>query len=180
MATTKEIIGSSSDGNRRGDMRVALVIEQLKIVELEIKDGSHVRIDLHLRQRKGLARKLQSGLVQMVEVEMGIAKGVDEVTGLVAGHLGHHHGQQGVGGDVERHAQKDVGAALVKLAGELAVGDVKLEHGVAGRQGHAVDVGHIPGADDVAAGIGIFSQAIDQVADLVVGTAVRSGQERHW
>ena len=67
---------------------------------------------------------------------MGIAEGVDELTGRVARHLGHHLRQQGVGGDVERHAEKDVGAALVELSGEAAVGDVELKEAVARRQGH--------------------------------------------
>jgi hypothetical protein len=55
--------------------------------------------------------------------------------------LRDHVREQRVAGDVERHAQEDVGAALVQLAGQLAVGDVELEEGVAGRQRHLRDVG---------------------------------------
>ena len=54
--------------------------------------------------------------------------------------------QQRIGRDVERHAQEDVGGALVELAGQPAVGDIELEQAVAGRQRHLVDVGRIPGA----------------------------------
>ena len=76
---------------------------------------------------------------------MRVAEGVDELAGLQAGDLRHHHGQQRIGGDVERHAEEDVGGALVELAGELAVGDVELEQAVAGRQRLLVDVGRVPG-----------------------------------
>ena len=55
------------------------------------------------------------------------------------------------------HAEEDVGAALVELAGEPAVGDVELEQRVARRQRHRVDVRHVPGADDEAPRVGIAS-----------------------
>ncbi len=42
---------------------------------------------------------------------------VDELARPQPGRLGHHGGQQGVEGDVERHAQEDIGRALVELAG---------------------------------------------------------------
>jgi hypothetical protein len=43
--------------------------------------------------------------------------------------------------------------ALVELAAELAVGDIELEQAVAGWQRHVVDLGRVPGRDDVAARI---------------------------
>jgi hypothetical protein len=57
----------------------------------------------------------------MVLVKVRIAKRMHEIAGLQARDLRHHHGQQRIGGDVEGHAQEDVGRALVELAGELAV-----------------------------------------------------------
>ena len=65
----------------------------------------------------------------MVAVDVGIAGSVDEFPGLQPGHLGDHHGQERVGRDIERDAQEDVGAALVQLAGELAVRHVELVKG---------------------------------------------------
>ena len=104
-----------------------------------------------------LAGQLQPRLLEVVGVEVRVAEGVHEVAGPVAADLRHHQGQQRVGGDVEGHAEEDVGAALVELAGQLAVGDVELEQAVAGRQRHAVDVGRVPGGDDVAARIRVRS-----------------------
>ena len=55
-------------------------------------------------------------LFKMIEVEMGIAESVDKLPRLKVAYLGDHHRQQGIRGDVEGDAQKDVGAALVQLA----------------------------------------------------------------
>jgi len=73
----------------------------------------------------------------------------------------------------ERHAQEDVGAALVELAGQLAVGHVELEQGVAGRQLHARHVGHVPGRNDHPARVRIVLDLIQHLADLVDVAAVR-------
>ena len=65
---------------------------------------------------RGVAGQLEPGLVEVVEVEVRVAQRVHEVADLEAGHLGDHVGEQGVGRDVERHAEEDVGGALVELA----------------------------------------------------------------
>ena len=74
----------------------------------EIKDRFDFWIDLHLRQGIRLARELQVRLIEVVEVKMGIAKGMDKLTGLVSGDLGNHHRQQSIGSDVERHTQENI------------------------------------------------------------------------
>ena len=60
--------------------------------------------------------------------------------------LRHHVHQQGVAGDVERHPEESIGAALVDLQRQAPVGHVELEEGVAGHQSHLAEVGHVPGA----------------------------------
>jgi hypothetical protein len=59
--------------------------------------------------------------------------------------LRDHQRQQRVRGDIERHAEEDVGAALVELARQPAVGHVELEQRVAGRSA-IFEVGHVPRA----------------------------------
>ena len=44
---------------------------------------------------------------------MRIAQGVHKVAGLEAAYLGDHQRQQRIGRDIERHAEENVGAALV-------------------------------------------------------------------
>ena len=80
--------------------------------------------------------------------------------------------QQRIGRDVERHAEKDIGRALIELAGQRALGDVELEQAVARRQRHLVDVRRIPGADDQPARIRIAPDHVDHIGDLVDGAAV--------
>ena len=88
----------------------------------------------------------------MVLVKMQIAEGVDEFAGAKTAHLRDHHREQRVGRDVERHAEKKIGAALVKLAAELAVLDVELKKHVTRRQRHLLPISAgIPGAHDQAA-----------------------------
>jgi len=109
---------------------------------------------------------------------MAVAAGPDEIPDFQPSLLRHHVGQQRVGGDVEGHAQEDVGAALIKLAGQLAVGHVELEQGVAGRQLHARHVGHVPGRDDHPARVRIVLDLVEHLADLVDVAAVRGPRSR--
>ena len=52
----------------------------------------------------------------MIRIQMRIAQRVHEIAGLQTAHLRHHMGQQCVAGDIERHAQEDVAAALVPVS----------------------------------------------------------------
>ena len=63
---------------------------------------------------------------------------MDKVAGFESADLGDHHRQQGIAGNIEGDSEKEVGTALVELAGKFAaLGiDVELEETVAGRQGH--------------------------------------------
>jgi len=103
-----------------------------------------------------------------------------EVADLQARLLRQHVGQQRVGSDIEGHAQEDVGAALVQLAGQLAVSHIELEEGAAGRQLHLRDVGHVPGRDGHPARVGRAADLLQHLGDLVDVAAERVGQLRHW
>ncbi len=139
------------------------------------KDVGDRRIELQARQRARRARELQARLLQMVEIEVRVAKRVDELARLIAGHLRYHDGEQRVGGNIERHAEKDVGRALIELARQPPVGDIELEQAVAGRQRHAVDVSGVPGGDDQPARIRVAADHLDHIRDLVDRAAVGLG-----
>ena len=126
-------------------MWVGIVADELEVLILEVEERLDIGVDLHLGQGTGITGELEPGLLDVVQIEMGVTRGVDEVTGLEARHLGHHHQKQGIGGDVERYAEEGVGRALVELERQTVAGHVELEDGVAGRQRHLVDFGHIPG-----------------------------------
>ena len=113
-------------------MRV--VARDLDVLELELVERGDRGVEHQRGQRPRLPRELETGLLEVVEVEVRVAEGVHEVADPEVGHLGDHVGQQRVAGDVERNTEEQVSAALVKLTRQLAVGHVELEQAVARRQ----------------------------------------------
>ena len=92
-------------------MRVVTL--ELEIVEGEIEEALHIRIDMQHRQGSRLARELLVRLLQMIEIEMSVAECVDELARLKPRHLCHHHGEERIGSDVERHTEKNVRTSLI-------------------------------------------------------------------
>src|SRR5437870_836087 len=105
---------------------------------------------------------------------MQIAKGMDKFTGFETADLGHHHRQHRIRGNVERDAQKQVCAALIELATQLAFVDEKLEEGMAWRQRHFIQLSRIPRADyqtpAVRINFDLFDDAVDLINVLAIGT----------
>jgi len=99
------------------DVRVCLIIHQFKIIEFKIEDAFHIGINFHLREGEWLAAQLQFHLIHVIGINVKVAKGVDKIAGFKSGYLCHHHGEQRVGGNIERYPQKGIGTALIKLAG---------------------------------------------------------------
>ena len=98
-------------------MRVRLVAIWDEIFVAQREQVLRRRIDVHGWQRPRLARELPPRLFQMVEIKVRIAERVDKDSRFESGHLRDGKRQQRIGGDVERHANKYVGRALVELAG---------------------------------------------------------------
>ena len=59
-----------------------------------------------LRQRQRRARELLIRLLQVIQVQVAVAAGPDELAQFKIALLREHVRQQRVGGDVERHAQE--------------------------------------------------------------------------
>jgi len=139
-----------SDRDGRLDVWERVVVLQFEVFEGEVIDVGDGGVDYHRGQRSGCAAELEFGLFEVVRVEVEVSKGMDEVAGLVATHLGHHFGEEGVARDVEGNAQKQVRTALIELAREtgflgLGIVDVELKEEVAGGEGHFIDFPHVPG-----------------------------------
>lgn len=81
----------------------------------ELVEGCDVGVEPHDGEGPGRAGELESRLVEVVEVEMGVAEGMYKCAGPETGDLGGHHQQEGVGGYVEGDAEEAVGRALVEL-----------------------------------------------------------------
>ena len=142
-------------------VRVRVVTINMEIFVMKPENVIDVGIDAHCRQPSRLARKLESHLLEVVVVDMGITERVDKLAGFQLCHLRHHQEEKGVGSDVEWHPKEDVGRALIQLQTEPAVSNIELEQGVAWRQVHIWDVGYVPRAYDYAAGVGIVADVVD-------------------
>ena len=82
--------------HRRGDVRVSLIIDDLEIFELVIEDGFRFAPDDQLRRRERLAAELKPRLFQMVQVDVTISPGPDELADIKTALLGDHMSQQRV------------------------------------------------------------------------------------
>ena len=82
-----------SYGNVGFDVRIRVITLQLEILIFEVKYALYIGINDHLGQWTRLAGKLQTGLFQMVQIEVGITCGMDEITRFEACYLRHHHGE---------------------------------------------------------------------------------------
>ena len=162
--------GLDRDGSLDG--RPGVVAFEGEVFVLEIEDGLHIGVDAHCRERAGLTGELLADLIEMVQVDVGVAGGVDEVAGLQAADVGYHHREQCVGGDVERNTEEGVGAALIELAGKLSFGHIELEQAVARRESHLVHLSGIPGGDEHSSRIRIVLDHIHHLCELVDGSAV--------
>src|SRR5947209_9005765 len=143
------MIAPSSNGDRRRDVRMRFVILQSEIVGFVAEQPLSPVLDHQARQFAWLTRELQPRLIEMVGIEMTIAAGPDEHAGVEAALSRQHVREECIGGDVERDAKKDVGAALIELQVETSARDLRLKEAMARRQGHAVDLTGIPGGDDL-------------------------------
>ena len=114
-------------------MWVGVVVLKREVAVVKLEDVFHVGVDTHCGQRSRVACELQTALLDVVVVYVGVAEGMDEVAVSESCDLRYHHGEQCVGGDIVGYAEEYVGASLVKLARESSVGDVELEKAVAWR-----------------------------------------------
>ena len=118
--------------------------------------------------------QLDARLVDVVQIEVGVAERMDEVARLEPAFPRDEMGEQRVARDIERHAEENIRRSLVKLAGKLAFHDIELEQAMAGRELHPLDFRHVPGGDDEPSRIRIAPDFLQHPADLVVGAALRT------
>src|ERR1043166_3562335 len=81
---------TQSHRDLRLDVGVGLIVLQPEVFVAEGEDVLNLGIEMHDRQRMGLARQLLARLVEMVKIEVRIAESVDEFAGFEPRHLRHH------------------------------------------------------------------------------------------
>src|SRR5438046_6928427 len=94
---------------------MVLVIHELEVLVLVGENARRAAADHQLRQRERRARELQVRLLEMIQVQVAVAAGPDELAGLEIALLREQVREQRVAGDVERYAEKHVRAGMVTL-----------------------------------------------------------------
>ena len=97
-------------------MRMRLIARDFKIFVAIAEQGIGFALDHQLWQGMRRARQLLARLLKVIGLQMAIAAHPDKIAHIQIALVRHHVGEQGIRRDVERHAQKNVGAALVHLA----------------------------------------------------------------
>lgn len=144
-----------------------MVVPQSNIIEFKIKEVFDFFIQQQVWRIEQVSLKLLLRLLDMVVVDVNISKGVHEVPELEACYLRDHAGQQGVGRDVERDAQEQVGASLIKLAGQLPVDDIELEQRMARGKLHLPYLHRVPPGYDQAPAVRVGLDPLHHVGKLV-------------
>src|ERR1700736_505781 len=103
----------------------------------------------------------------MVVVKMEVAESMDEIARRKIDNLRQHHREQRVRCNVERDAEKQIGAALIELTTQLTVLHIKLKEDMTRRQRHLFNFGRVPRAHYQTAAIRIFFDLCDDVVDLI-------------
>ena len=151
-----------------------VVVVHTNVLEAEIINFSHTGIDPQRGEWTEIPAQLLLHLLHVVRVNVQISERVDEFAGFQSADLGHHGEQDGVRGDVEWHAEEEVGAALIKLATQRSVlANVKLKKGVAGCERHVRQVRDVPRADDQPSAVGGSFDLMDHVFELIMNGAIR-------
>ena len=146
---------------------MCLVVENSEVFKTIIKNRIGATIYFKCRKWKRFAFELRAGLLEVIAVEVYVAAAPHKILRFEVALLGDHLCQQSIAGDVKRKSEKDVGTALIELAGEFPARDVELKKGVTRRQSHVLQVAGIPRRDDMAAAVGIVFYAFDKFRDLV-------------
>ena len=92
---------------------MAFVIDDFEILEAVIENVLRLPLDQQPGQRMGRSAQLLVCLVKVIQIQVAVTAGLDEIANLEPGLLCNHVGQQGIRGDVERHAEKNIRAALI-------------------------------------------------------------------
>jgi IS1 family transposase len=109
------------------DGLVWVVSNNLKVRKLKVVNVLLGRIDLELGKGSRLSLQLLLQSLHMIQVDMGIPDGVNEVTRFATGYLRHHVGEKSVGSNIERDTQSHVGTTLIHLARNFILDRIHLK-----------------------------------------------------
>ena len=156
------------------DGLVWIVTNNLQVIINNIVNVFLFGIDFECRKVSRLALELFLERVDMIEINVCVANGVDQLARLASRHVGHQVGQEGIRGNIKGDTQSHVGTPLVHVAAHfVALGiHVELTKHVTRRQGHLIQIGRIPRRHDDTAIFRVvnnFANAFSQLIDALTG-----------
>ena len=92
-----------------------VIVFEAEVFVFEVEYALYIGIKHHSWQLARCAGELQSGLVEVVKIKVGVTRGVDELSRLQTGYLRHHLQKQCIGCNVERNSEECIGRTLVQL-----------------------------------------------------------------
>ena len=96
------LVNSSSNRHFHGYFWVWVVPLNLEVVNGEVLNIFHLPFDDEFGEGFWVPGQLLLEGFHVVEVDVGVPKGVDELAGLQAGHVSNHVSQQGIAGPKKR------------------------------------------------------------------------------
>ena len=113
----------------------------IKCESINVHDGF---IQFQCRKWKRISANLLPCLIEVIHVEVRIAKRMNKRASLKTANLGHHVRQQCVRGNVEWNAKENICASLVELTIQLTIGDMELKESMTRHQCHLIQLTNVP------------------------------------
>ena len=144
-------------------------LQPLRLINTGLGELRHTVADHQFRHRERLTLELFIQHVQMVFIDVGITDEIGEPARRVTGQATDQAQQRGAFGEVERRAQTQIIGADVQSQRDLFGRHIRVElvQQVARRQGHFVELGHVPAVEQDAAAARVLDDGVDALADLV-------------
>src|SRR5258708_12971729 len=92
-----------------------------EVLVAESEQVLHRAIEAHAGEGPRRASELLAGLLEVIEVKVGVAESEDELARLESRYLRHHQREQRIPGDVAPHAHNYAAPPLVHLPPHLAL-----------------------------------------------------------
>lgn len=162
--------GLDADGGLDGG--VTLVARKGDVIDCEGLYVGNGGVEIESGEWIGGACELCLYLIDVIEVDVRIAYGVDEIAWTQACDLRYHVKEEGIAGDVEWDSEEHVGRALIELQGETAIANIELIEAMTWRECHAVNLVDLPGTDDETTTVWVCLNLLNDVKQLVVMAAV--------
>ena len=120
----------------------------------------------------------------MILIDVIIAERVNELANFQPTNMRDQMSQQGIGTDIERHAEKRIGRTLIELTVKQrgtsptvregsSLLNLELKQSVTGRQVDVIAFARVPAADDQTARIRIRFDLVKQTRDLIDSVKLR-------